>query len=107
MFIVIHVPSGLKADLVVARETAHDAARFARVRRIEMPGGRVEPFASPEDVILKKLEFFREGGSSKHLRDIASMIAVQGAESLDWRYVEDWAGRLGVTSELDLVRRGP
>jgi len=104
MFNVIHVPSGLKADIVVARGTAHDDARFSRVRRIQMPDGRSEPFASPEDVILKKLEFFREGGSSKHLRDIASMIAVQGADSLDWRYLDVWAERLGIVSEFERVR---
>lgn len=107
MFNVIHVPSGLKADLIVARDTPHDAARFGRVRRIEMPDGRLEPFASPEDVILKKLEFFREGGSPKHLRDIASMIAVQGEEAFDWAYLDEWAMRLGVTTELARVRRGP
>lgn len=104
MFNVIHIPSGLKADIIVARDSAHDAVRFARVRRLEMPDGRVEPFASPEDVILKKLEFFKEGGSSKHLRDIESMLAVQGAESLDWRYLEDWSARLGVLSQLARLR---
>jgi len=104
MFNVIHVPSGLKADIIVARGTPHDESRFTRVRRIAMPDGRIEPFASPEDVILKKLEFYKEGGSSKHLRDIASMIATQGEGSLDWQYMEDWAVRLGVTSELARVR---
>ena len=104
MFNIIHVPSGLKADIIVAEGSAFDASRFARVRRIELPDGRVEPFSSPEDVILKKLEFFREGGSQKHLRDIASMIAVQGAPALDWRYLEDWAARLGITDQLDMIR---
>jgi len=55
-------------------------------------------------VILKKLEFFREGGSQKHLRDIASMIAVQGAETLDWHYLMRWAARLGITDQLGLIR---
>lgn len=104
MFNVIHVPSGLKADIIVAPDSPHDHARFSRVRRITMPDGRSEPFASPEDVILKKLQFFREGGSSKHLRDIASMIAVQGEAAMDWRYLEEWAERLGIAAELDRVR---
>lgn len=69
-----------------------------------MPDGRVEPFSSPEDVILKKLDFFREGGSQKHLRDIASMIAVQGAETLDWHYLMQWAARFGITDQLGLIR---
>lgn len=32
--------------------------------------------APPEYVIVHKLEFFREGGSEKHLRDIRGMLAV-------------------------------
>jgi hypothetical protein len=104
MFNIIHVPSGLKADIIVAGDGAFDESRFQRVRNIELPGGRIEPFASPEDVMLKKLLFFQAGGSQKHLRDIASMVAVQGADSLDWRYLEDWAARLGVAAELEGIR---
>lgn len=54
--------------------------------------------------MIKKLEFFREGGSQKYLHDIASMIAVQGADSLDWCYLEDWAARLRPVDELRQVR---
>ena len=32
--------------------------------------------ASPEYVIVRKLEYFREGRSEKHLKDIASILAV-------------------------------
>jgi hypothetical protein len=32
--------------------------------------------APPEFVIVQKLEFFREGGSEKHIRDIRGMLAV-------------------------------
>lgn len=106
-FNLIHVPSGIKADIIVARGSPHDDARFGRARRIAMPDGRLEPFASPEDVILKKLEFFRDGGSQKHLRDIASMIAVQGTDAFDWTYLESWADRLGVAEQLAGVRTRP
>ena len=49
-------------------------------------------------MILKKLTYFREGRSDKHLRDIASIFKVSG-ELLDRAYAEHWAMRLGV-SEL-------
>lgn len=32
--------------------------------------------APPEYVVVQKLEFFREGGSEKHIRDIRGMLAV-------------------------------
>ncbi len=32
--------------------------------------------ASPEYVIVRKLEFFKEGGSEKHLRDIRGILNV-------------------------------
>jgi len=38
--------------------------------------------APPEYVIVRKLEYYREGGSEKHLRDIRAMLAVSG-ELLD------------------------
>ena len=74
-FNVIHPASGLKVDLMVASGDA-----------------------SPEDVILKTLEYYREGGSEKHLRDIAGVLKISG-EQVDRAYIADWAKRLGL---LDL-----
>lgn len=105
MFNIIHVPSGLKVDLIVASNSDFNAARFSRVRKIQITGDCVEPFSSPEDVILKKLEFFGDGKSIKHLRDIASIIATQGSETLDWKYMQSWADRLGVSDELNQIQR--
>jgi hypothetical protein len=50
--------------------------------------------ASPEDVIIKKLEFFREGGSQKHLIEIKGILAQTPVDS---SYLEDWISRLGLT----------
>jgi hypothetical protein len=46
---------------------------LARARRLEVEG-QVLVVAPPEYVILRKLEYYREGGSEKHLRDIRSML---------------------------------
>ena len=32
------------------------------------------PVAPPEYVIVRKLQFYHEGGSEKHLRDISAML---------------------------------
>lgn len=61
-------------------------------------------FASAEDLILKKLVFFQMGGSDKHLRDISGVMLVQ-AEKIDHAYLDEWAAKLGVSAELEMVRR--
>jgi hypothetical protein len=52
-------------------------------------------FSSPEDVILKKMEFFQEGHSEKHLRDIVGVLKVSGNQ-IDRSYIEDWVSKLGL-----------
>jgi hypothetical protein len=46
-------------------------------------------------VIVRKLEFYREGGSEKHLRDIRSILALS-SELVDRSALEDWIRRLGL-----------
>lgn len=94
-FNIIHVPTGLRIDVMVPRDTPFDRSRFARVVRLRPHPDYEATFCSPEDIILKKLEFFREGRSDKHLRDIASVIKVSG-DTLDYKYIATWAIRLGV-----------
>ena len=95
-FNVLHPLSGLKIDLMVADDSEFNASRFGRVRLIALAPDVSASFASPEDVILKKLEYYREGGSDKHLRDIAGVIKVMGHD-LDRHYLEAWARRLGLS----------
>ncbi len=94
-FNILHPRSGLKVDVMVAEQSDFNASRFARARAIAISPAAEAVFASPEDVILKKLEYYREGGSDKHLRDIAGVIRIMGDE-LDLQYLELWSTRLGV-----------
>jgi hypothetical protein len=50
------------------------------------------------ELFLGKLEYFREGGSEKHLRDIGAMLAISG-EQLDRAALTDWVSRLGLAPE--------
>jgi hypothetical protein len=52
-------------------------------------------FASPEDVIIKKMQYYREGGSEKHLRDIAGILKISG-DKVDKNYIARWATLFGV-----------
>ena len=56
-------------------------------------GCRVAP---PEIVILKKLEYFREGGSEKHVRDIRAMLAIT---DVDRAFIEAHIEQLGLREQ--------
>jgi len=101
-FNVIQPSTGMKIDFMCAEVSAYNDSRFARVQSMEEHGTTVW-FSAPEDVILKKLEYFKEGASDKHLRDIASMIKVSGA-TFDRDYLERWARSLGVEEEWRVVK---
>ena len=87
--------SGLQIDAILGKGTPLDRSRFAGCRRIPIGPDAEAAFASPEDVILKRLEFYRNGGSEKHLRDVAGILKISG-ESLDRVHVAEWARNLGV-----------
>ena len=81
-FNVIHMDSGFKADFYPVGEDPLHRWGMAHRRRVDMLGQPVM-LAPPEYVILRKLEYFREGGSEKHLRDIRGMLDVSG-DLIQW-----------------------
>lgn len=109
-FNLIHPKSGLKIDLIVATDTPFNRSRFARSRRLTPGPDFQATFASPEDVILKKMEYYQEGHSDKHLRDIAGVFKISG-DQIDRGYLEEWVAKLGleeVWSEvLNRLSSGP
>lgn len=72
-FNVIHHDSGFKADVyLVGNDALH---RWAMARRRDLRlGAATLRVAPPEYVIVRKLEFFREGGSERHVEDIRGML---------------------------------
>jgi len=94
-FNVIHTTSGLKIDFIVLSDSEFDRSRCQRRRALPVLDDGPTWFASPEDVILKKMVYFQEGGSDKHLRDIAGVLRLQG-NRLDQAYVVKWSQLLGV-----------
>ncbi len=103
-FNIIHPASGLKIDVMIQKGTPFEESRFKRARLIHYTDVRGAFFASPEDVILKKMEYYREGGSEKHLRDIGGILRVS-AGMIDESYVGEWADRLGLREIWDAVLR--
>jgi hypothetical protein len=102
-FNILHPESGLKVDIMIPDTGELDQARLQRARRVVPFSGFEAFFSSPEDVILKKLDYYREGQSEKHVRDIASMLKVNG-DTLDVGYIEQWAQRLNLMAEWRVMQ---
>lgn len=96
-FNIIHPGSGLKVDVMIPADTPFNRSRFARAARISPAEDYDASFASVEDVIIKKMEYYRDSGSEKHLRDIAGVLRISG-DRVDRDYIVDWASQLGLTS---------
>ena len=103
-FNIIHLGSMLKVDVFVLKSHPYDQAAFARARREKLGEGaltRQHYLASPEDVILKKLDWYRQGGciSERQWNDALGVLKVQQS-SLDMQYLRHWAATLGLTDLL-------
>ncbi|HEX5726624.1 MAG TPA: hypothetical protein VFX98_14205 [Longimicrobiaceae bacterium] len=105
-FNIIHGASGLKIDVYVAGDRL-SRQQIERARRLQTAGGYFANFSSPEELIVKKLEYYGWGGSEKHLRDVAEMLRISGTE-IDRARVAELAAeyRLGHVWEAVLKRVG-
>jgi hypothetical protein len=102
-FNIIHPSSGLKVDVIIKGDIPFDQSRFERTRKI-YPGPYSADFASPEDVIIKKMEYYKLGGSEKHLRDITGIFKISG-DSIDREYISQWATKLDLNEIWDMLKR--
>jgi hypothetical protein len=103
---IFHVPTVTKLDLFILRQDPFDKSEFTRRRRMVLPPeGRGLYIKSPEDSVLRKLMWFRDGGGSatSQWRDIVQILRVS-AGKLDPSYLDEWAGRLGVAPLLAKAR---
>ena len=78
-FNVIHHESGYKADFYpLSKDGIHQWA-FPLRRQAEYEGNLFW-VAPVEYVILRKLQYYREGGSDKHQRDVVKILATSGGD---------------------------
>lgn len=103
-FNLIHHGSGFKADIYTDAEDELHQWAFENRNRIDLIPGLSLWLAPPEYVIIRKLEFFREGGSDKHLSDIKKMLP-QVEAGLDKNFLEEQLARRCLTDVWKTCRQ--
>lgn len=91
-FNVIDFSTGWKIDFIVVKDRDFSRTEFQRRRLLQLDGVAVY-VASPEDVLVAKLEWAKLGSSARQIEDAAGIIRLQGA-GLDVAYVEQWVREL-------------
>ncbi len=103
-FNVIFLPELFKADIFLATTSELDQEELERRQQVVVSAEprRTLWVASPEDVVLQKLSWFRqgEGVSDRQWRDVLGVLRVQ-AGRLDRGYLESRARRAGLAALLD------
>jgi hypothetical protein len=104
---LVHLATGYKVDLFVQRGGEFDLVSLHRhVERRLAPEGRAFRFATAEDILLRKLEWYRDGGqqSDRQWSDVLGLLRARGGE-LDRAYVGRWAPTLGVAELMARAER--
>lgn len=104
-FNLIHHETGHKADIYVCGDDPLHVWGFSNRRHLDLAGDSSIWVAPPEYVILRKLEYFKEGGSEKHKSDIRGILEVSG-ENIDQTVLDQWILRLGVVDEWAAISGG-
>jgi hypothetical protein len=101
MFNVIDVAGGCKADLIIRKARPFSAEEFSRRRALSLHGTIVH-VASPEDIILSKLEWNKLTPSERQMQDALDVATLQWPQ-LDHDYLRRWGRELGVAESLEVV----
>ena len=103
-FNVIHRDTMFKVDVFVPRPRPFLQSQLARAQEqtFTFETEVSAKFASPEDTVLSKLEWYRRGGeiSERQWRDVLGVLKVC-ASDLDLDYLRKWGEELGVRDLLE------
>jgi hypothetical protein len=104
-FNIIHLETMLKVDVFILKKRDYDQQAFERKQEDHLDDKNQEKtffLASPEDVIINKLEWFKAGDgiSERQWNDVIGVMMVQD-EKLNKQYLSNWAKQLGLSDLLE------
>ena len=98
-FNIIHHETGFKADVYpIGRDELHKWGMTKR-RAVKVQQSNIW-IAPPEYVIIRKLQYYKEGGSTKHLRDIKRMLELS-YEIIDESILNQMVTKYDLSDECD------
>jgi hypothetical protein len=105
-FNIIHRETMFKVDVFIPHPRPFVQSQLARAQRqaFSQELDLSAKFATPEDTILAKLEWYRLGGemSERQWCDILGILKTRAGD-LDLNYMQKWAKELAVSDLLDRV----
>ncbi len=102
-FNLIHHETGFRADVYLAGKDPLHHWGLAKRKSVQVEDQAV--WVAPiEYVILRKLEYYREGRSEKHLKDIAGMLEVSDAQ-VNMAWLEEQIAERQLQEEWRAARR--
>ena len=103
-FNIIHLESGSKVDMIIRKETAFARLEFSRKKAIAFTEKFKAFTASPEDIILSKMEYYNLSKSERHITDIVSILIISGNE-IDNNYLQDWIEKLNYQDIWKIIQK--
>ena len=103
-FNLIHLESGYKADIYLTGSDPLHAWAMPLRHRLHWGNNLEISVAPPEYVVLRKLEYYREGRSAKHPADIRAIREVTG---VDESALTPWLERMGLSSLWQEIKSMP
>lgn len=97
MFNMIHMPTVIKVDCVIRKDTPYRREEFSRRQSVNIEGNSLT-IVAPEDLILSKLEWAKETRSEVQMGDVRNLLRT--VARLDQDYLKQWASVLGVQTML-------
>ena len=106
-FNLLSSDQSLKVDLFVVGDGLLDRRQIERRVLIPLPGADAGVWVtSPEDQVLRKLDWYRQGGSvsDRQWRDVIGIVLVRG-DALDRSYLRETADQLDLRDLLERALR--
>jgi len=102
-FNLIHHKTGFKADVYVSGQDKFHKWALDQRKCVDFEGDSLW-IAPVEYVIVRKLEFYNEGGSEKHLSDISGIMQIS-FDKIDFEILKEKVKELNLEDEWENLKK--